>query len=78
MRIEVTSRSNLRLKKLLAGRESRFFFEGDKLVRDILSRGVAVDKLIMDAALEKQLAGDLAAVGELWLAVRPSLEKCPG
>lgn len=78
MRIEITSRSNPRLKQLLAGRETRFFFAGEKLVRDILARGIAVDKLIVDTALEKEFAGDLAIVSELWLVSSPVLEKVSG
>ncbi len=77
-RIEITSRSNPRLKQLLAGRDTRFFFAGEKLVRDILARGVAVDVLIVDAALEKERAGDPALVRELWLVSSPVLEKVSG
>ena len=77
MRIEIASRSNPRLKELLA-EEGKFFFEGEKLVRDILARGIAVEKLIMDAALEKELAGERAAVGERWLVTPPVLEKISG
>lgn len=78
MKVEIFSRSNPRLKELLAQKKERFFFEGEKLVRDILGRGLAVDKLIMDAALEKEFPEDQAVVNERWLVSRPVLEKISG
>jgi tRNA G18 (ribose-2'-O)-methylase SpoU len=53
MRIEISSRANPRLKGLLDDRDKLFFFEGEKLVRDILARRLVVDKLLVSAAAEK-------------------------
>ena len=49
MNIEITSRANPRLKELLAAKEKLFFFEGEKLVRDILARKLTVQKLLVSA-----------------------------
>ncbi len=75
MKIEISSRANPRLKELLASKEKLFLFEGEKLVSDILSRDLVVNKLIYSAAMEKRLPKISAAVGEQWLVSRPVLKK---
>ncbi len=60
-RIEITSRANPRLKELLAARETRFIFAGEKLVRDILARGIAVATLIVEASRAEEFSGPPAA-----------------
>jgi TrmH family RNA methyltransferase len=77
-RIEITSRANPRLRGLLERRQTRFFFEGEKLVRDILARGVNVETLIIAAGLESGFTADLGRVGEVWPVSRPVLEKVSG
>jgi TrmH family RNA methyltransferase len=75
MKIEITSRANPRLKELLAGKENLFFFEGEKLVADILSRDLRISQLLFTVAMEKRLPKISATVGEHWLVSRPVLEK---
>ncbi len=70
-----TSRANPRLKDLLARKEKMFFFEGEKLVADILGRDLVVSTLLFTAAMEKRLPEISAAVGEHWRVSRPVLEK---
>lgn len=77
-RIEIASRANARLKELLAAKERAFFFEGEKLVRDILARGSRVDKLIVLAGREEEFSAAPGNVGELWLASPAVLEKISG
>jgi len=78
MNIEITSRSNPRLKDLLEEKERRFFFAGDKLVRDILARPLRVDKLLVSTALGENLPMGRAEVGELWRVSPQVLEKVSG
>jgi TrmH family RNA methyltransferase len=75
MKIEISSRTNPRLKELLERKDKLVFFEGDKLVADILSRKIAVSKLLFTAAMEKRLPEISAAIGEHWLVSPPVLEK---
>jgi len=75
MKTEISSRANPRLKELLARREKLFFFEGEKLVTDILARSLTVSHLIFSAEMEERLPGISAAVGETWLVSRSVLEK---
>jgi TrmH family RNA methyltransferase len=78
MKIEITSRSNPRLKELLAARDKLFFFAGEKLVRDLLSRPLAVEKLLMDADAERSLPEIAATVGEYWQVTPQVMEKVSG
>ena len=66
MRIEITSRTNPRLKELLAAKDKRFFFEGEKLVCDILTRKLTVQQLLASAEGEKCLPAIAATVEEYW------------
>ena len=75
MKIDITSRANPRLKELLAAKEKLFFFEGEKLVCDILSRPLAVKQLLVSAAGEKSLPAIAATVEEYWRVSGPVLEK---
>jgi TrmH family RNA methyltransferase len=75
MKIEISSRANPRLQELLAEKEKWFFFEGEKLVHDILSRKITVDKLLVSAAAEKDLPASEAMIGEYWRVTPPVLEK---
>ncbi len=78
MKIEISSRANPRLKELLAARDDLFFFAGEKLVRDILSRRRTVDKLLVRADAEKDLPGIAAAVAEYWRVTPAVMEKVSG
>jgi TrmH family RNA methyltransferase len=75
MKIEITSRANPRLKELLERKEKLILFEGEKLVGDILSRGLAVTKLLLRVEMEKRLPVISATVAEYWLVSRQVLEK---
>lgn len=76
MKIEITSRANYRLKELLAVKEKLFFFEGEKLVCDILTRKLSVSRLLVSAAGAKILPEEIAAtVKEYWQVSSQVLEK---
>ena len=75
MIVEISSRANPRLKELLARKGELIFFEGEKLVADVLARELAVGQLIFTAAMEKRLPKISAAVGEYWRVSRPVMEK---
>jgi tRNA G18 (ribose-2'-O)-methylase SpoU len=75
MNIEITSRANPRLKELLVAKEKLFFFEGEKLVRDVLARKLTVQKLLVSAEGDECLAGIAATVEERWQVSRQVLEK---
>ncbi len=75
MGIEISSRSNPRLKELLHGKERLYFFEGEKLVRDILTRKLTVEKLLVSSAGEMALPGIQAAIKEHWRVSPQVLKK---
>jgi len=75
MKIEITSRTNPRLQALLKNREKLIFFEGEKLVGDILSRALTVSTLIFSPEMERRLPEISATVVEHWRVSRPVLEK---
>lgn len=75
MTIEITSRANPRLKELLAAKEKLFFFEGEKLVHDILARRLTVQKLLVGAEGSGCLPEIAATVEERWQVSRQVLEK---
>lgn len=75
MKIEISSRANPRLKELLARRDELFFFEGEKLAADVLTRDRPVSQLLFTSAMEKRLPQITAAVGEYWRVSRMVMEK---
>ena len=75
MKIEISSRTNPRLKELLEHEEKLIFFEGEKLVGDILSRKLAVGKLLFSIEMEKRLPEIYAMVDEYWEVSRQVVEK---
>lgn len=77
-RIDVVSRANPRLKRLLAERESRFFFAGDKLVRDCLARPLRVETLLVRSDLEGALPAPRADVREEWRVSPEVMAKAAG
>ncbi len=78
MRIDITSRSNPRLKKLLADKDRLYFFAGEKLVRDILARRLTVEKLLVSSAAGSDLSEFQATVNEYWQVSPQVLEKVSG
>ena len=63
------------MKELLERKEKLIFFEGEKLVGDILSRELTVTKLLFNAEMEKRLPEISATVIEYWAVSRQVLEK---
>jgi TrmH family RNA methyltransferase len=77
-RIDVVSRANPRLKQLLAEREERFFFAGDKLVRDCLARPLRVETLLVRSDVEATLPAPRAEVREEWRVSPAVMAKAAG
>ncbi len=75
MPFKITSPTNPRLKSLLQEADSLYLFEGEKLVQDILDRGLALDKLIVEQGREESLVFQPERVGEFWLVGKRVLEK---
>ncbi|NIM14481.1 MAG: hypothetical protein GTO45_20880 [Candidatus Aminicenantes bacterium] len=72
----IRSRSNQRVKDLIKKRDEYFFFEGEKLVNDILERGDEIAILIINENKEDQLnipAG--AVIDDTWVVSETVLEK---
>lgn len=72
----IHSRTNQRVKELLKKRDQYFFFEGEKLVRDILDRGIQITILIVNEKRKNHLlipASDV--IKETWLVTETVLEK---
>jgi TrmH family RNA methyltransferase len=78
MRIDITSRSNPRLKQLLSEKGRLYFFAGEKLVRDILARRLTVEKLLVSTAAENVPPDIQATVRECWRVSDRVLEKISG
>lgn len=76
MTIEITSRSNPRLLDLLKRREEHYFFEGEKLVQDLLRRRFRPDLLIVDSAAAT--AFPLDAASETWRVSAAVMAKLSG
>ena len=50
----INSRSNQRVKDLIKKKDQYFFFEGEKLVKDILDMGIEISILIVNEKRENQ------------------------
>ncbi|MCK4836743.1 MAG: RNA methyltransferase [Candidatus Aminicenantes bacterium] len=72
---QISSRSNPRIKSLLAEKEDYFFFEGEKLVRDILRKKIPVHRLIINNTQESKLKIPPRQVEEVWLVNQSILKK---
>lgn len=75
MIVQITSRSNPRVKDLLKERDKYYIFEGEKLVRDILARGLEIDKLIVNENVAGSLSLQGQPIRETWYVNDPVLEK---
>jgi TrmH family RNA methyltransferase len=72
----IRSRSNQRVKDLVKKRDEYFFFEGEKLVNDILERGDEIAILIVNEKKENQLNIPVGAViDDTWVVSETVLEK---
>jgi TrmH family RNA methyltransferase len=73
---KINSRSNQRVKDLIKKRDQYFFFEGEKLVKDILDGGIEISILIVDEKREDQLPiPKETVVKETWVVAETVLEK---
>lgn len=71
----ITSRSNQRVKDLLEKKDQYYFFEGEKLVGDILRKRMMVDTLIIHETKESQLSIPAGNVKEVWYVNENVLNK---
>lgn len=72
---KIESVHNKNIKKLIKEIQKFFVFEGEKVVRDIINRGIKTRIII--ANVKTELSSDLKNIetGELWLANRTVLKK---
>lgn len=75
MRSEIFSRSNRQLREFLDRKERIYLLEGEKLVCDVLSRPIPVQKLIVLADAENRFYPAPDRVEEIWVVNRPVMEK---
>jgi TrmH family RNA methyltransferase len=62
----ISSRSNQKLKSLLAQRDQYFFFEGEKLVKDLLKKNESIFRLIINQEIESRFKIPSKKVDEIW------------
>jgi len=76
MTYNIQSRSNPRVKELIKNKENFFFFEGEKLVYNILERKTNVKILIVHESREADLeAFPKTKISETWIVSETVLEK---
>lgn len=71
----ITSRSNQRVKDLLEKKDYYYFFEGEKLVEDILRKRLKVHILIIHETKENRLSIPTVNVKEIWYVNDTVLKK---
>jgi TrmH family RNA methyltransferase len=72
----INSRSNQRVKELIKKKNQYFFFEGEKLVRDILHMCIEISLLIVNEKKENQVPAPAGAiVKETWVVSEAVLGK---
>ena len=71
----ITSRTNPRVKDLLDKKDHYFFFEGEKLVGDILQRGMKINILVIHETKENRLSIPAGNVKETWYVNESVLKK---
>jgi TrmH family RNA methyltransferase len=72
----IQSRSNFRVKDLIKKRIKYYFFEGEKLVKDILARGIPIEILIIHEQEARQWnIPRTADIGETWYVSEMVLAK---
>lgn len=72
---QINSRSNQKVKDLFKKREHYFFFEGEKLVKDILKKRIKVEVLVIHGEKEKELHVPEKTVKETWYVSKSVLKK---
>jgi RNA methyltransferase, TrmH family len=73
---KIQSRSNQKVKDLIKNKDDYFFFEGEKLVNDILERNIDIDVLIINENKENTFnTPGKAKINETWLVSESILEK---
>jgi len=72
----IRSRSNRKVKELVKKKDHYFFFEGEKLVKDILKRGIEISILVVNEKKENHLIiPGKTIVRETWYVSETILEK---
>lgn len=71
----INSRSNPKVKNLLQERHEYFFFEGEKLIGDILTRGIPIFRLIVHEKQEEKIQHFKNRVEEIWMVNESVLKK---
>ncbi|MCU0285857.1 MAG: RNA methyltransferase [Acidobacteria bacterium] len=66
MILRITSRSNQRVKDLLEKKDHYYFFEGEKLVKDVLRTRQEINILVIHESKENRLDIPTGQVKELW------------
>jgi TrmH family RNA methyltransferase len=75
---KIDSRANPRLKRMVSQKEDWLFLEGEKLIRDVIQKGVYIDILVINSKLGEKGAGNLAdnpSIGQIWIASELVLKK---
>jgi TrmH family RNA methyltransferase len=75
MIFRISSRSNERVKSLLKEKDDYYFFEGKKLVNDILERNIEVSKLIVNCKREGELEISENRIKEIWFVSETVMKK---
>ncbi|MCP5106651.1 MAG: RNA methyltransferase [bacterium] len=71
----ITSRSNPRVKDLIKHKEHYLFFEGEKLVKDILRREITVNLLVMAEEKKEKIPLEGKKIKEVWYVNHSVLKK---
>jgi RNA methyltransferase, TrmH family len=75
-RLTIQSRSNPRVKELFKQKNRYYFFEGEKLINDVLSRSVDIEILLVNETCIDFLKGlAVESVGEVWVVSETVLAK---
>ncbi len=76
MAYRITSRTNPKVKDLVKHRSEHLFFEGDKLVNDILERQIPIEILIINEAEEDRcILPEKTKIKDTWLVNESVMDK---
>jgi len=75
MELQITSRTNSRVKELLKNRDQYFFFEGEKLVQDILNREIPIKRFIINDKYNPHPFPKTGLIEETWYVTGEVMEK---
>jgi len=71
----INSRSNQKLKSLLEAKDQYYFFEGEKLVKDLLEKKICVSKLIVNQENKLRFKISSKKIEEIWFVNDSVLKK---